>query len=495
MIKKLCLAAGAILVCFHLFAQQVQERYAAQITPGELKANLSILAADALEGRQTGTTGEKMAAAFVASKFEQAGLKSLKGDTYLQPFKLYSIITKSVFLANEKQRFDNYDRIVFFGASGTQGVTSKELVFAGAGTAQELAAVDVRGKAALLWLDTLDNEIIGKAAMGLQGAGAEVVLLYSPKGTGDFSVFASQMKQLFSAGNVSLQPVAAAGSPLLFFVDRPVVDAFFGSPDKLRKKAGDAKALGKLKPVNMTLNVDARMEVLKTQNVAGLLEGTDLKNEVIVITAHHDHIGINESGNDQVNNGADDDGSGTVAVIQLARAFAGARNEGQGPRRSILFMTVSAEEQGLYGSQWYTDYEPLVPLDATIVNLNMDMIGRYDSEHAGKGDYVYVVGSDRISKELHEISESVNMKYSRLEFDYTYNDEHHPTNIYKRSDHWNFAKHGIPIIFYFDGIHEDYHQPSDEIDRIDFNLLAKRTRQVFHTAWELANRDARVKAD
>jgi hypothetical protein len=484
-----------LVVSFSSQAQQTAEKYASTITADELKKNLEVIASDALEGRQTGSTGEKMAATFVASKFEQAGLQSLTGDNYFQPFKLYSVATNDVYIKSPKTLFPNYGSIVFFGVSGTNGELVSDLVFAGSGTEEELGVLNIRDKAVLLWLDTLDSGIIGKAASSLQSSGAKVILIYSPKGTGDFAAFSKQMSQLFSAGNVSLQPLAAPDAPLLFFVDRPVVDAFFGNPDKLKKRMKNGAAVSKVKSSSITVRVDAHSEIIKTQNVAGFLEGSDLKNEVIVITAHHDHIGLTTSGNDKVNNGADDDGSGTVTVIQVARAFAKAKSEGHGPRRSILFMTVSAEEQGLYGSQWYTDFNPIVPLSSTIANLNIDMIGRIDEEHKDKNDYVYVVGSDRISKELHEVSERANSSYTKLDFDYTYNDEHHPTNIYKRSDHWNFAKHGIPIIFYFDGIHEDYHKPSDEVSKINFKLLTKRAQCVFYTAWELANRDQRVKQD
>lgn len=484
------LLAGA-----HASFSQNAEKFAGTISADELRKNLEIVASDALEGRQTGSTGEKMAAAFIASKFEQAGLTSITGDNYLQPFKLFSVAANEVYINSAKNSFNNYGSIVFFGVSGTKGELSTDLVFAGAGGTEELAAINVRDKAALLWLDTLDSDAIGSVVSSMKEAGAKLILLHSPKGTGDFPIFAKQMSQLFSAGNVSLQPLAAPDAPLLFFVDKSVVESFFGNPDKLKKRIKDAASLAKVKIVPIKVKVDVQSQTIKTQNVLGFMEGSDLKNEVLVITAHHDHVGLTSSGNDRVNNGADDDGSGTVTVIQLANAFSKAKREGLGPRRSILFMTVSAEEQGLYGSQWYTDYAPVMPLQSTIANLNIDMIGRVDPEHKGKGDYVYVVGSDRISRELHEISERANSSFTKLYFDYTYNDEHHPTNIYKRSDHWNFAKHGVPIIFYFDGIHEDYHQPSDEVDKIDFNLLAKRAQCVFYTAWELANRDTKPRVD
>lgn len=179
----------------------------------------------------------------------------------------------------------------------------------------------------------------------------------------------------------------------------------------------------------------------------------------------------------------------------MAKAFAQAKKDGKGPRRSMLFMTVTAEEIGLLGSKYYTDMNPIFPLENTVVDLNIDMIGRSDPQHKDSAPYVYVVGADKLSTELHDLNESVNKKYGKLIFDYTYNDEKHPERIYYRSDHWNFAKNGVPIIFYTDGVHEDYHKPSDEVDKIEFDLLTKRAQCVFYTAWEIANREGRIKLD
>ena len=228
----------------------------------------------------------------------------------------------------------------------------------------------------------------------------------------------------------------------------------------------------------------------------GFLEGTDKKDELVVVTAHYDHIGKRSRGEgDLINNGADDDGSGTVAVMSLAKAFTQAKKDGKGPRRSMLFMTVAAEEVGLLGSQYYTDKDPVFPLANTVVNLNVDMIGRTDPGHKDSAPYVYVIGSDKLSSDLHSLNEDMNKTYTKLIFDYTYNDQNHPERLYYRSDHWNFAKNNIPIIFYTDGIHEDYHKPSDEVDKIEFDLLTKRAQCVFYTAWEIANRDQRLVVD
>ena len=226
---------------------------------------------------------------------------------------------------------------------------------------------------------------------------------------------------------------------------------------------------------------------IKGENVLGFIEGTDLKEEIIIITAHYDHLGKHE---DKIFNGADDDGSGTVATLEIAEAFMLAKKEGNGPRRSVLIMPVSGEEKGLLGSKYYTDH-PIYPLENTVANLNIDMIGRVDDWHEN-GDYVYLIGADMLSQELHDISEQTNDQYIGLELDYTFNAEDDPNRYYYRSDHYNFAKNNIPVIFYFNGVHEDYHKVTDTVEKIDFNKIQTITRLVFLTAWELANRDERI---
>lgn len=267
------------------------------------------------------------------------------------------------------------------------------------------------------------------------------------------------------------------------------------------KKAADYIAaefakLGLIAPVagSYFQNVPLKDPALKAVNVMGYLEGTDLKNEVLIFSAHYDHIGLNATGVDRINNGADDDGSGTTAILEIARAYTQAKKEGKGPRRSILFLTVVGEEKGLLGSEWYSEH-PIFPLKNTIADLNIDMIGRVDPAHKKKPNYCYLIGSDKLSTEMHEISEQANAIYTQMDIDYKYNDPDDPERIYYRSDHYNFAKHNIPIIFYFNGIHEDYHKPSDEVSKIQFDLLVKRAQLVFYTGWDLVNRDKRPLVD
>ena len=241
-------------------------------------------------------------------------------------------------------------------------------------------------------------------------------------------------------------------------------------------------------PMELTIKGKA----VATENVVAIVEGSSKPEEYIVISSHLDHEGIK---NGKIYNGADDDGSGTVALLEIAEAFQAAAAEGNGPARSIIFLHVSGEEKGLLGSRYYTD-NPLYPLANTVANLNIDMVGRTDPKReSNHRNYVYLIGTDRLSTELHEISEAANAASVKMELDYTYNAADDPNRFYFRSDHYNFAKNNIPVIFYFNGTHADYHKPTDTVEKIEYDLLAQRAQLVFYTAWELANRENRIIVD
>ena len=270
--------------------------------------------------------------------------------------------------------------------------------------------------------------------------------------------------------------------------------------DRLRKIIKARKKIRKKgKPRSVTLNCSLALsqqketEQLIGDNVLGYIEGTDpqLKEELVIVTAHYDHLGKR---GDAIYNGADDNGSGTATVLEVAEAFVKAKNQNAGPKRSVLVMLVTGEEKGLLGSKYYSE-KPIFPLANTIANVNVDMVGRSDNKHAANPNYIYVIGSDRLSTELHEINETVNKKYTQLELDYTYNAADDPNRYYYRSDHYNFAEKGIPAIFYFSGTHEDYHRTTDTVEKINFDKMENIGQLVFYTTWELANRPERIKVD
>lgn len=495
--KILFLWAFVLTLCVKAQDPVVQQ-YGSQVSADELKEYLSIIASDALEGRETGSRGQKMAAAFIAAHFQELGLTGPVNGSYYQAVDLYSRSVTEAYVKAGTNKFDNYSSIVYTGGADSNGEVSLPVVFAGNATEADLGQLDVKGKAVLFF--TKETRMTGNKTVALlYEKGARLILVNNTENVSDFEVLAGQIKNFSTARGLSLEKPKEPANAGVFLVSSVAAEKIMGiTIDKLKKAAAEdpkKNALKKVKPATIQFKTATAIKITRSDNVLGYLEGTDKKDEVVVITAHYDHIGRKKSGEgDLINNGADDDGSGTVTVLELAKVFAQAKKDGKGPRRSILFMTVTGEEKGLLGSEYYSN-NPVFPLANTVVNLNIDMIGRRDPEHKDSAPYVYVIGSDKLSAELHTLSESTNKTYTNLIFDYTYNDENHPTNLYKRSDHWNFAKKNIPIIFYFDGIHEDYHKPSDEVNKIEFDLMTKRAQCVFYTAWEIVNRENRITAD
>ena len=499
------------------------DEFAQSITAQDMKRHLTIIASDSLEGRETGMRGQKMAAEYIASHFFYKGLNPVVPSrtdsgkvSYFQSFNLVKRGWGDVYLKNGTIEIE-FVKDFFVMSGDLPEETELELVFVGYGIEtdkySDYQGKDVTGKAVIflngepkdkkgIFLATGTKEESGwaedirkKATLAKQ-KGAKLVLA-ALKSDSYFKETAQQYSRYLTQTTVSYPTDVTknAGTVATAYIRPEAVPALLNQSAKAWKKHLKKLARGKKTQVP-TLKIKAKAsrkdEALPTENVLGMIEGTDKKDEIIVISAHYDHIGINADG--QINNGADDDGSGTTAVLELAEAFGLARSYGVSPRRSILFMTVTGEEKGLYGSRFYTE-NPVFPLKNTVADLNIDMIGRIDKAHQGNPDYIYLIGSDKLSSELHNISEQENKKHTHLQLDYTYNDEKDPNRFYYRSDHYNFARNGIPVIFYFNGVHEDYHQPTDDIEKINFQKMEKITRLVFYTAWELANREERIKVD
>jgi hypothetical protein len=492
--------AVCVVGSFFILATQepLPKKYGDKIVAADLKEYLTILASDAMEGRETGKRGQKMAAAFIRAHFEDLGLTGPIGGNYYQPMEFYTTAPGETYLASGKNRFMNLEKVIYSGGD-TNGEVAMPLVFAGNGEETDLNMVDVKDKAVLLL--ATKNWTAGNSAIGLaRQRGARLVLVCDLR-TKDFEGLVNLTRRMHDDQNLSAtKPVLNQfPRPGLFYVSPDIVQKLIGVELAVLEKAAQEepkkKALKKIKPSMFSYKASTDIKIVKTENVLGLLEGTDKKDELLIISAHFDHVGVSPSGEgDVIYNGADDDGSGTVAVMELAKVFAEAKKAGHGPRRSILFMAFTGEENGLLGSDFYAKH-PTFPLLNTVANLNIDMIGRRDAKHTESPPYVYVIGADKLSSTLNTVSETANKNFTNLVFDYTYNDLAHPENLYYRSDHWNFAKRNIPIIFYFDGIHEDYHQPGDEVEKIEFDLLAKRTQCIFYTAWEIVNRDVRITPD
>jgi hypothetical protein len=482
--------------CFSLYAQDpVALKYGNLLTPADLKEYLSILASDAMEGRETGKRGQKMAAAFISSHFQEIGLSGPVDGGYYQPVDLYTSMPGEIYIKAGQTQYKNLEEIVYYGSADSNREVTLPLVFAGKGRKEDFDQLSVDGKAVLILLPTGGS--FREPSTLAREKGAKMILFFNPD-SAESKKLITQFGGYLAGGSLSLKKPEPRNTGLFFVSPELAVKLINTDIEKLNKAvAADVKktALKKLKPGTFTYKTSMNVSTKRTENVLGYLEGSDKKDELVIITAHYDHIGKREKGEgDLINNGADDDGSGTVTVMELAKLFAQAKKDGKGPRRSMLFMTVTGEEEGLLGSEYYSEH-PVFPLDKTVVDLNIDMVGRRDAQHKDSAPYVYVIGADKLSTELHTLSETVNKTYTNLVFDYTYNDQNHPDRLYYRSDHWNFAKKNIPIIFYFDGIHEDYHRPTDEVEKIEFDLMAKRGQCVFYTAWEIANREQRIMPD
>jgi len=363
-----------------------------------------------------------------------------------------------------------------------------QAVFAGNGSPREMNQASVKGKGVVYFAKNHAEAVKkGKVATSL-GAKALFVLRAKTKDEyEDLLNFNAYYVKRWVGPKLSKKTVK---SDIVFYVSPRLAAAMLNT--KATKLAKNQLEPGTKGQNVRALATQKEKITLASENVMGFLEGTTKKEEILVISAHYDHIG--KYGN-QINNGADDDGSGTVAVIELAEAFVKAKKAGYGPKRSILFITVAGEEMGLYGSSFYTDIDPVFPLKNTVADLNIDMIGRIDDRYKTDPNYIYLIGSDKLSTELHQLSEEANRQYINIKLDYKYNDENDPNRFYYRSDHYNFAKNRIPVIFYFNGTHADYHRPTDTVDKIHFAKMEKITRLIFHTAWKVANRPERIKVD
>jgi hypothetical protein len=492
--KRMMLAAVIMATfCTTTFGQEDAEamKFANTITKIDLHRHLSIIASDALQGRETGKVGQKMAAAYIAEQFKALDLQGpVKGGAnagYYQNIILYSSVPGEIFLTIKKEKYNNFEGIIYYGSAITNGTISKEIAFVGAGMSSDFESHNVKDKAVMIMSETMGGW--REAVKLAKEKGAKMIFIVNTPTDEAFTGMEEQFKGYLMGGSLALNKPESGSTDGVFFIKPSLAGQIFNTKTEKLKEAIESKK--SIKPAKINYSIGMHLSEVQTENVLGFLEGTDKKDEVLVLTSHYDHLGMN---GEDIYNGADDDGSGTVALLEIAQAFSEAKKASKGPRRSILFMTVTGEEKGLLGSEYYT-INPIFPLKNTIADLNIDMIGRIDNDHKEGDSYVSLVGSDKLSSELHEISETANTNYTKLDLDYTYNDENHPERIYYRSDHWNFAKNNIPVIFYTTGTHPDYHKPTDTVEKIEFDLLTKRAQLVFYTAWVLANREQRIVVD
>lgn len=479
--------------------------YAGTITEGELKDHLYTYASDEFEGRETGKEGQKKAVNYLRQHYVDLGIPAAQenGD-YFQKVPLeIPVLPEGYMVINGK----NFTAGEDFTPSDPIESSFDEIVYAGYGIDtpeySDYQNLDVRGKILLIrsgepknadgtyvisgsdkpseW-SVITEDPPGRKAKVAGAKGARAVLYLDLDYFDQILAYYKQSKKSTRRRMIIKDQDESAAT---VFISEAMAKTIIPNLDDLKSSV--------IRKADIALSLKSDNEQIDTENVVAYIKGSEKPDEYVVISSHLDHIGISRDGS--INNGADDDGSGSVALLEIAEAFQKAVEAGNRPKRSIVFLHVTGEEKGLLGSRYYTDYDPIFPLEKTVANLNIDMIGRIDPNRKGDRNYIYLIGSDKLSSELHSLSERINEEYAQISLDYTYNNENDPNRFYYRSDHYNFAKNNVPIIFYFNGTHDDYHRPGDTPDKINYDLLTNRARLIFHTAWAVANRDQRVKVD
>lgn len=456
------------------------QRFSNEILIEDLKHNLTILSSDSLEGRETTKPGQKKAADFIRNYFIANNIPPAT-ENYFQKFNVQvSDFTRTSLIIG----FDTLSLMSDYFLFGS----TKDTAFNNAGIINVDYGIvdgdynnyfnkDVKNKIVVINEGVPPNVSVSpkweswrkKQKLATQMGALAVITVKK-----DFQKSVDRISPflLYPEMKMHKEQVLSSGLIPNFCISKNTFNKYLAANDSA---------------LTASFSVDINYKA-SSENVLGYIEGGEFKDELLVISAHYDHIGFD---NGEVCNGADDDGSGTVSLMAIAKAFIKAKQNGFTPKRSVLFLSVSGEEKGLFGSRYYTE-NPIFPLSNTVANLNIDMIGRKDTIHQNS-NYIYLIGSDKISQELHQINEKVNTKYIGMELDYTYNEDNDPNRFYYRSDHYNFAKNNIPVIFYFSGIHRDYHKPTDDVEKINFNKLHLTTKYVFFTAWEILNREKRIK--
>ena len=486
--------------------KESSKQYGKSITKEELEELLYVFSSDEFGGRGTPSKGQDLATDFLKNNYKDLGIQPARKNTYEHKVFLQFDEKPNVSLSINKKEFKYYNDYIAYNNGPDVSFSDTEIIYVGYG-------IDHKNYNSYDGLDVTDKVVLAIAG--------------EPKNRrGNYFISGGKKKSEWSTRNeISRKKEAAAknGAKALILINNRLFKRYSNEHMLSDTNKGEKRMSLASDKINentqvllfsdknkdyllqknrkfMNFSFEKNYNEFSANNIAALIKGSEFPDEYIVITAHLDHVGIQ---NGIVYNGADDDGSGSVGVLEIAEAFSLAIKDGFRPKRSILFLHVTAEENGLLGSEYYTDYDPIVPLSETMVCLNMDMIGRTESKRkeTEPEDYIYIIGSEMLSDDLHNINKKANDEHVKINLDYRYND---PTSLvfesgryienqyYYRSDHYNFAKYDIPSIFFFSGVHEDYHMPTDTADKILYDIYEKRIKLIFHTAWDLANADKRI---
>ena len=498
------------------------------ISAKQLKDYLTFIASDELEGRETPSRGLDTAAKYIAAHLASWGIDPAGNSegSYFQkfPLKQEKIVSRETYMEFGGQTWE-FGRD-FFSTLTPSRIKDAGVVFAGYGwvikskNINAYQGIDVKDKVVVV-VNSLPKGITNADLKGPAGQDWLSPAFYAQqngaKAVINFPSFNSLVNWEANRYNLAEKGFVEYGTPQ-FTINVPTITAsprmlsalFFGESSTANTIFNKTYAKEDLQGFDLraekkaNIAIGVKSETVYTQNVVGILEGSDpvLKNEFVAVGAHYDHVGMNpfSFNPDKIFNGADDDGSGTVAVLSIAEAMA---KGSQKPKRSILFIWHAGEEKGLWGSEYFAN-NPTVPIGSIITELNIDMIGRYQNpgdenhpqnKYLPKPNEVFTIGASMMSTELGQISDTVNKQFLKLNFNTKYDGPDHPEQFFYRSDHFNYAKKGVPIIFFMDGSHADYHQASDSVEKINFEEMAKVTKTIFATGWELANRATRPKVD
>jgi hypothetical protein len=506
------------------------------ITASDLESHVSFLASPLLKGRMNGEPGLEIAQQYIVSQVRLLGLKPANGSSYLQPYTLtdYSMLPDKTMIQVINENHDTITikkPIYQVLPTGPADISvSGEAVFAGYGLKQDkfgyndFENLKAEGKILLVmwgapttedgkrylieginWSSFLDSYQVKLVPLIFSRAKAVIIVMDPKSGSNSldeqFPGISGEFASYKTFKGAKARSNSMPAAPKILFADRSVADELLKGTgytlEGLQKKIDS-----EVKPFTfqipgkqIRINEVVRQREITLNNVAAYIEGSDpvLKNEYIIFSGHADHIG---GSGDKINAGADDDASGCAALLSMAKAFQSLEKK---PLRSILFLWVSGEEIGLYGSQSYIN-NPLVPLEKTVCDLNMDMIGRVkgvadtlkDRPVTGP-DNVFVI-TDYQSKELVSIAEEID-KTTILDLDYSLSGRNDPRQLFTRSDHYNFARKDIPVMFFTTGEHADYHTPGDVIEKINFKKMELISRTMYRIGYNVANRKTRIVVD
>ncbi|MBZ4188780.1 M28 family peptidase [Niabella beijingensis] len=500
------LAAAAVCIATTGMAQKKADPsvFAKSITTQDLKKHLSIVASAEMEGRNTPSPGLEKTAEYITAQFKAMGLAPGNNGSYRQTYQLKKDSLTALELTIDGIKFEAFKDVApLYTNNEDIQLKYDEYAFVGYGIVDnnrdDYTGLDVKGKLVVLVSGTPKGFTPSQQGRMASTSMSSKIRNAWQKGAAAVFITTENIPP-FTKNTVGYKPdweneTGPKEAPVFFIGSNVVEKVSNHSYAEMKEALDNGQVTLQMNQAPVTLNYKLQNDKATASNVLGVIEGTDKKDEYLFITAHYDHVGKDAEGN--IYYGADDDGSGTVSVLEMAQAFALAKKAGKGPRRTIVFMTVSGEEKGLWGSEYYSEH-PVFPLDKTTADLNIDMIGRVDTERetADTLNYIYVIGHDKLSTDLPVINEDMNNKYTKLVLDYKFDDPNDQERIYYRSDHYNFARKGVPILFFYDGmLKADYHKPTDTIEKINFPLMAKRAQMIFYTAWEMANRDEMLKRD